>query len=623
MRHLAKLYFVIFLSIVFAISYLFIKTSEIQRVLNANVEQILVDEAKTFAHNIETQFVQHLKQDPYTELKQSPQLRHHLENALSILRSDAFKYIFVLYKDKHGSYRFLLDGSKEKAFFNQRLNVDKALWDQVYTTQTPVIINQKKLDGLWITYLKPIVFNGETKAIIAIDFSKQLPTSIYNAIKPLNNILFYIFIAIGFLVVILIYQTVLSFKIKKQSITDPLTQIYNRSYLNEELKKMNMSSYQIMMCDIDYFKKVNDNYGHKAGDEVLVKVAKTIQSELTHDDILIRFGGEEFLLFTKKSKNGCSAYEIAQRIREKIEATSFVYENNIMKITLSIGITCQPEHFKTATLAIKHADEMLYIAKREGRNKVISTTTHKKLAQEGSTKTISDVKTALEEGRILCYFQAIFDIQTQEIVKYEALVRMQEEDGSIVPPIAFLDNIMYTTVYNDLTKTVLESVFVHIKKYECTMSVNLNFSDILDNTIYELIIGELQEHKSLAPWLIVELLEYEVLAETESLVLERLLHIKSFGVHIAIDDFGSGYSNYTMFKTLPIDILKIDGSLIKDLDTSKVGHTIIHSIVLLAKELGIKTVAEFVHSEKIFEEVKRLGIDEAQGFYLAKPEPLG
>jgi len=621
MKQLTKLYIFIFLSILLAIAYLFIQTARTQTLLNTNVEEILIKEAKTFAHNIDKNLHKHLQGDIYTQLKNEEHLRKHLESSLEVLQSDTFKYIFVLYRDSHGNYRFLLDGSKDKSNFNQRLNVDKKLWNKVYETKKPLIVNQKKLDGLWITYLVPFIVDNKTEAIIAIDFSKELPQNIYNAIAPLNNIFWYIFIAIATLILILMYQTFLSMRNKKESITDPLTQTYNRNYMRELLKKINIDNYQIMMCDIDYFKQINDNYGHKAGDEILIQTAKIISNEIRAEDILIRFGGEEFLLFIKRDKTTNKlAYNVAQRIRKKIETTSFQYEDKEIKITLSIGITCQPEHFKSISEAIKHADEMLYIAKREGRNKVVSTKSHhinKVPAQQ--LKSINEIKAALEEKRIICFFQAIYSVKDKKIVKYEALVRLQERDGSITLPGLFLESIMYTNIYNDLTKTVLESVFKHIKQHKLQISANLNFSDILDNTIYQIIIDELTAHKEFAPWLVIELLEYEILEETSNLVQKRLSEIKSFGVQIAIDDFGSGYSNYTIFKTLPIDILKIDGSLIKDLDSSKTSRTIVDSIVLLAKEMGIKTVAEFVHSKEILNEIERLGIDEAQGFYLAKP----
>lgn len=623
MKQTSKIYIFVFLSIVFAIIYLFFSTNKIQQELNTNIEKILIQQAKSFAKNIEAELHRHIQKDPYLELKDKPSLRAHLEDSMSIIVNDFFKYVFVLYRDKSGNYRYLLDGSPDKGRFNQRLNVEKRYWDKVYSTHKAVVIKQNKLESIWISYLQPVLFDNKVKAVVAIDFSTELPASIYYAIEPLKHIFLYIFISIGILLTILLYQTLLSFKNKKESITDALTQTYNRNFLRELLGKINIAEYQIIMLDIDYFKQINDSYGHKAGDVILTKTAQLIAQEIRKDDYLIRFGGEEFLLFIKRGKNSKKlAFEVAQRIRKKIENTPFEYEDKIIRITVSIGITCEPEHFKSISLAIKHADEMLYRAKREGRNKVVSKyiqdTNQVQVSQQ--SKSINEVKEAIEEDRIICYFQAIVDVNENKIAKYEALARMLDKDGSVVLPYLFLDTIIHTNVYNDFTKKILELVFEKIKSKKVAISVNLNFSDILDNTIYNIILDELQSHKALTQWLTIELLEYEVLEEV-SLIQERLLKIKSFGVTIALDDFGSGFANYTVFQTLPLDILKIDGSLIKNIDTSEVSYKITHSIVILARELGITTVAEFVHSKEVLDIIQKLQIDQAQGFYLAKPSP--
>jgi len=623
MQQTSKIYIFVFLSIVFAIIYLFFATNKIQQELNTNIEKILVQQAESFAKNIEKELHKHIDQDPYLELKDKPLVRRHIEDALSIIVNDFFKYVFVLYRDSNGNYRYLLDGSLEKGRFNQRLNVEKKYWDRVYSTKSAVVIKQSKLESIWISYLQPVIFDNRVKAVVAIDFSTELPASIYYAIEPLKHIFLYIFISIGILLTILLYQTLLSFKSKRESITDALTQTYNRNFLRELLGKINIAEYQIIMLDIDYFKQINDNYGHKAGDIILAKTAQIIAQEIRKDDFLIRFGGEEFLIFIKRGKNSKKlAFEIAQRIRTEIENTSFEYENKTIRITVSMGITCEPEHFKSISLAIKNADEMLYRAKREGRNKVVSKYTHNTKQTPGleKRKSINEIKAALEEDRITCYFQAIINTNDNKVAKYEALARMIDTDDSIVLPYLFLDTIIHTNVYNDFTKKILELVFEKIKSKKVAISVNLNFSDILDNTIYNIILDELQSHKALTQWLTIELLEYEVLEEV-SLIQERLLKIKSFGVTIALDDFGSGFANYTVFQTLPLDILKIDGSLIKNIDTSEVSYKITHSIVILARELGITTVAEFVHSKEVLDIIQELQIDQAQGFYLAKPSP--
>jgi len=195
---------------------------------------------------------------------------------------------------------------------------------------------------------------------------------------------------------------------------------------------------------------------------------------------------------------------------------------------------------------------------------------------------------------------------------------MIDKDGKTLLPYLFLESIAYTNIYTDLTKRVLTIVFDRIKQYRLPISINMNISDILDNKIYTIIVDEIEENIQLAKWLVIELLENEHISSVENM-RERLLKLKSYGVKIAIDDFGSGYSNFSIFQELPIDILKIDGSLIKDLDSSKVAYSITESIALFAKKLEIESVAEFIHSEEILHIVKDMGIEKGQGFYLGKP----
>jgi diguanylate cyclase (GGDEF)-like protein len=375
------------------------------------------------------------------------------------------------------------------------------------------------------------------------------------------------------------------------------------------------------MLDIDHFKGVNDTYGHKVGDNILSDVASIIKKVIRSDDIFIRFGGEEFLLFIRrKNTKEMLATQIAERIRYKIEEKIFTYDTVSLKITISIGITCSPQHFKTISEAIKHADELLYIAKREGRNRVVSDMNAKEIPKYATQNLhINDIKDAIEENRLICHYQAIFCTQTQKIAKYEALVRIKNRDGSLIYPNEFLPNIVHTNLYNQMTKMILDIVFEKIKRNKVTISVNLNFSDIINKNIFKLIVEELEHNKDVAPWLTIELLEYEVL-EAQHSFEHNIATIQSYGVKIAIDDFGAGFANYNVFQILQINTIKIDGSLIKNIDTSPTSYKIVKSIKFLTEELGIETVAEFVHSKEVYATVKELGITKVQGFYLAKPQ---
>lgn len=619
MKHLLKIYSLIFITIVVAIVYIYLSLQNTQTKLSQNIDTLFISQAKDFASNLETHLKQHIKKDIYATLKNNKKLRDTLTHEISILTTNSYKYIYILYRDAHGNYRFLADGSKEdRGEFDEKLNVNKEVWNRAYENQKPQLFYQNDLDGLWISYITPVVLNSKTEAIIGIDFSSKVPQTIIHAMDPLDKVFEYIFIAIFIMLMILLYQTFLNFRIKKDAITDPLTQAYNRNYLRDLLNNINIAKYQIIMLDIDHFKNINDRYGHKVGDNILHDIAAIIQKQIRSDDIFIRFGGEEFLLFIhKETSTETLAKYIAQRIRKKIEETIFYYNELAVNVTISMGISCKPEHFKSINEAIKYADEMLYVAKKEGRNKIVTNVSTYSNTTENKKLHINEVQEAIEKQQIVCYYQAIFNAKTEKVEKYEALVRIKKEDRLVLPN-DFLPKIMYTNIYNQLTKIILQTVFTKIKQHEVQISVNLNFSDILNNDIFKIIINELEQNKAFASWLIIELLEYELL-EANELFSEKIKAIKAYGVKIAIDDFGTGYANYNVFQNIPIDIIKIDGSLIKNIDHSEISQKIVHSIVVLTQELSIQTVAEFVHSKEVLEVVQELDVDSLQGFYLAKP----
>ncbi|MEA2100002.1 MAG: GGDEF domain-containing protein [Campylobacterota bacterium] len=348
--------------------------SSTQEKLQTNLEKLFIIQAKNFSENIEDTVKQNILDNLYKNLKENESLRDNLQNSISMLITPSFKYIYVLYRDKNGKYRYLLDGSKEdRGEFGQKLNVDKENWDKIYNTKADDAILQKDIENLWGTYLKPIIYNNEVSAVIGIDFSAKLPHSISSVMRPMQNTFIYIFIAIASLLIVLLYQTIINIKTKKNAFTDELTQTFNRTYLKEFLRNLDSTKYQILMFDIDFFKKVNDTYGHKAGDFILIEVAKIIKQVLRKQDVTIRFGGEEFLIFVHKSVNyKQDKLMVAEEIRKSIEQAVFNFEGTIINITTSIGITLYPENYNNISDAMNKADEMLYIAKKSGRNRVIS-----------------------------------------------------------------------------------------------------------------------------------------------------------------------------------------------------------------------------------------------------------
>ena len=617
-KYLDKLSIALLIAAIFTFGYIYTHVLDLENRLIENIQKSYISHTHEIARNIDRYLKTRIPENLYETLKEEPALRSELEQVLSLFVTSTYKYIFIVYRDKKGRYRYLLDGSlSDKGFFNQKLDVAKEVWNRAYITKKPQTVVHHQSKQIFITYLYPIVRKGETEAILAIDFSTTFAQTIAQNLHPLKQIVTVVIVALALLLFFLAYQFVLLHRTKKASLIDPLTLVYNRSFLREFLDREDFAKYYILMVDVDHFKKINDNYGHKVGDQILYQVAQTIHHVIRPQDILIRYGGEEFLIFIPKEISETKVVEIANRIKNSIESKIFHAEDHSLKLTVSIGINLHPEHYKNISDALKEADARLYEAKRSGRNRIVHTT---KAAKE-SPLDIHEIEAALNEERLFCLFQPIVDLHTLKPVKYEALVRLRSKDGKTIPPFLFLDQIAYTTAYLDLTQKVLHIAFETIRKKGYPISINLKFSDIADNKIYEIILEEIRSHEELASKLTIELLESEALERIE-LIKERITHIRSYNVSIAIDDFGSGYSNFDIFRHLPNDILKIDGSLIKNITTEKVSLTTIKSIQTFAKELEIVTVAEFVENEEILALIKKLGINFGQGYYFSPPKEL-
>jgi len=609
-------FFVVLL--LFVLVYLYVRLGDFELQAKKNIESVIIKNTSYFIENVEKNIKQHVKSNLYKSLKSNPQLRKELETNMGMLITPSFKYIYVLYRDSAGKYRYLLDGSKEeKGLFDMKFDIDTQAWDSVYLSKEKKIVTQDDVSSIWITTLYPIVYDGEVQGVIALDFSTSLFQYISKVLSPLKDIFLYVFVATFSLLVVILYQMFLQLKTKRESITDPLTKAYNRVYLRDLVEKINLYNYDVAMLDLDHFKKVNDNFGHDMGDYVLVNFVKLLQKSIRSKDIIIRFGGEEFLLFLyKEKKKESQATEVMQRVLKTVSQYNFVYENSSLQITCSAGLVKEAFKYNSVQQVIKKADERLYSAKSRGRNRIVESD----ISACVDRLSLGAVKQALDEERLLCHFQPIFTLSTKKIAKYEALVRLRGEGEKLYYPNQFLDTIEGTNVYRDLTKNVLEIVFEKIAEHQIAMSMNLNLSDIIDNSIYEMLIKELEASKSLAQFLTIELLEYESLAN--DILLDRIVAIKSYGVKIALDDFGSGYSNFSIFENLPIDIIKIDGSLVKNIDNSKTSYIIVESIARLAKRLGLVVIAEFVHSKAVLDVLEELDVRCGQGFYLGKPDIL-
>jgi len=547
--------------------------------------------------------------------------RTSYEERLELLVTPSIQYIYLLTKDKKNRFRFLLDASKtDKANFYQKFDVKNIKYKELYTTKTVQVIRQKNMDNLYLTILYPIITNNEVIGVLSADITTEIHTIILEIIKPLETFFIVLIIFIFLLILMTVIQIFHYFITRKKIFTDPRTKLFNRNYLQEIIPMLNLNNYSIAMLDLDRFKIINDTYGHKTGDYILSKSSAIMKHSIRESDILIRYGGEEFLLFIYNRDEGDTAINICERIRRNINIYNFTCSNHDIKMQVSIGIHENPSLEKNLNEAIKIADKMLYIAKSEGRNRVIQYNESSKVIEGVKTKDINFVKHVLEDNRIICYYQPIYNYENNTIVKYEALVRLLDKDMNIISPIYFLPNLKHTNIHYKLTQKILSLVFEEFKNRDESVSINLNFSDLINDDIEATIIDVLTNDKNLASRVTFEILESD---EINNIILfkEKIVLLHSLGAKISIDDFGSGYSNFKTILDIEANFLKIDGSLIKNMDINEKDFKIVKSIIHFAKEAGMKTIAEFVHSKNIYDKLQQLDLDYMQGYYIAKPSP--
>lgn len=585
------------------------------------IEAHQVDQISAIFKNIENEMLGSLEIKDSDELRKSFEdsaQREKYEKTISLLLTPNIKYAYILQKDEGDRFRFLLDASKiDKAGFYQKFDVESTKYLEAYKTKQPQTIKQKDIENLYITVLYPIISNNEVIALFSVDITTEIQDLILHSIKPLENFFIILIIVIMLFMVLIVLQLFHYFITRKRVFTDPLTSTFNRNYLQELLHVINLKNYSIAVLDLDKFKSINDVYGHQAGDFILAQASKIFKSSIKASDILVRYGGEEFLLLIHNKDS--SALDICEKIRERIMNGEYFYEGNEIRVSVSIGLHIHPSLEKNIHEAIKTADKMLYLAKKNGRNRIEIYDEKTQNIEGNSSKDIAFVKEALDEDRVTCYYQPIYDYKSGEIYKYESLVRIIAQDGRVVSPFEFLPPIKDTNIHYKLTQRILNIVFEKIKESQKNISVNINFSDLMNSDIEETIITHLKESPESAHKITFEILESSEIDDVE-LFKEKTSMLHSLGAKVSIDDFGSGYSNFKTIIDIEANYLKIDGSLIKNIDKNIKDYKVAKSIIHFAAQSNMKTVAEFVHSKEVFEKLIELNVDFMQGYYISAPK---
>lgn len=385
----------------------------------------------------------------------------------------------------------------------------------------------------------------------------------------------------------------------------PLSSLPNRVKFFEVISK---NKKPLAIINIDKFREINAYFGPKIGDRLIIEVAKRLREIAKNFKIKIfHLDIDEFVLLFNSFVTKPELLENLEKILKILEEPYIIDTNEII-IKFRAGVSYYKREYLRAEIALESAKDL----KKDivfGTEIIAPQKTY-----ENNLKWFKKLKKAIENDKIVPFYQPIVD-KNKNIVKYEALVRLIDEDGTVVSPYYFLDIAKRTRLYLKITRSVVNKVFEDFKDKPFGVSINLDLNDIEDEEMKEFILNKINNSDAKITFEIVESEDVR-----ESKVVKNYFSIlQKLGAQLYIDDFGSGYANFDYLIKLNPDGVKIDGSLVKNILTDKNNEIIIKTIISFAKEVGMSVVAEYVENEEIFEKLKILGVDLFQGYYISPP----
>ena len=429
-----------------------------------------------------------------------------------------------------------------------------------------------------------------------------------------------------------------------QASHDPLTGLINRREFERclgglvESARADGKQHALMYMDLDNFKTVNDTCGHAAGDELLRQLTTVMLSKMRGSDTLGRVGGDEFagLLESCPLDQGM---RIANGLREAVRDFRFIWQDKTFGVGISIGLVPIDAESGGVSRLLATADSICYEAKSKGRDRVqvYRPSDGKASSQRGELQVVSQINHAFELGSFRLYRQKIVALgaANESEPHYEILVRMIDRAGNLIPPSGFMPAAERYNLLSSIERWVISSLveFLHeqfehgdITREQVALSnafyaVNLSAVSIMDASFPEFVRKLLTRFNLPRGLLCFEVTETTAISNLTKAA--QLMHeLKGMGCRFALDDFGIGMSSFAYLKYLPVDYIKIDGVFIRDIEADPMDHAIVEAINRIAHILGLKTVAEFVEDAATLERLRALGVDYAQGYFIAKPEAL-
>ena len=413
---------------------------------------------------------------------------------------------------------------------------------------------------------------------------------------------------------------------------DALTGLPNRSLFTEHLRLALGRAHQndeyrfcVLFLDLDRFKNINDSLGHPCGDELLIMIARRLETCVRQSDVVARFGGDEFAILLESIQGPSDAIHVAEKVLQTISAP-FKLTNHEAITTASIGVALSSPNYKEAEDIIRDADTAMYRAKEGGkaRYEIFDTAMHTRAVTLLRLET--DLRRAIDNEELCVYYQPIVSVANGQLHGFEALVRWHHPERGVVSPTDFISLAEETGLILPLGLNVIREACRQLRVWQqrsfsdrdLIMSVNLSAKQLMESDLVERIAEVLQESQ-LKPWHLKLEVTESVVMENPEIAAVTLAKLRALGVLLSIDDFGTGYSSLSYLNRFPLHILKIDRSFISTMNQSDENLQIVKTIVTLAGNLGMEVIAEGVETEEQLNQLRLLKCQYAQGFLFSKP----
>ncbi len=411
---------------------------------------------------------------------------------------------------------------------------------------------------------------------------------------------------------------------------DSLTGLLNRKALLQRLGEEYVKArrhdflHAFLFIDLDEFKSVNDNFGHKAGDMLLIEVSKRLRGMFREEDVISRMSGDEFAIMVlnidktdqEAAKN---IKEIAAKVIDKLNQP-FVLDEHKIHIGASVGVKLFPDSEKSMQDVVVHADTAMYQAKHQGKNQFVFFDKAIELELKYFHFLEEELSYAIEKDEFVFYFQPKVDLKTGKIVEAEALLRWNHPQKGLLMPDTFLNVLQTTGMIHSVTFKALKDscLFLESNKdiFDGTISININSNELVNDDFENEVMSIIKQFDISPSQIELEITENDLIEDFDVAIL-KMKKLKEFGVKFSIDDFGTGYSSITYLQKLPIDSLKIDRSFLRDL-SNEANQEIVKIILAMAKTFNLCSVVEGVENQNHLNFIKENGADLYQGFYFSK-----